>query len=367
MKLQCARENLLAPLQKVIGVIERRNTLPILANVLMEVDETGEVALTGTDMEMQLVARDRVEATRPGAVTLPARKLHDLLRLLPDGSALSLDFGENRCVLRAGGSRYALGTLPAAEFPRFDAGGVEVSFLAPAQSLRRAVSKAAFCIAQQDVRYYLCGMLLEACDGMLRAVASDGHRLAVCELEAAIVDLPAFQVILPRKGVVELQKLLADTDGELLVEISPSSLSVRNAGLSLAVKLISAKYPDYRKVIPTHIGAVLEVDKEALKASLTRVSVLSDEKLKAIKLEVAPGGMVLSSHGREAEEAEERIDLDYTGERFVVGFNAVYLLDALASVDGGSVSLGFSVETQACLVGMPGSEKFKAVVMPLRL
>jgi len=367
MKFSIARETLLTPLQQIIGVIEKRQTLPILSNVLLRLQDD-RLEFTGTDLEVQLMTFAAVENGESGAVTVPARKLLDICRLLPDKSTISMEVREDRCTIRCGGSRFNLSTLPADNYPEFDAGTPELEFTISVGQLRRALEKSTFAMALQDVRYYLNGLLLDLDGQKMRTVASDGHRLAFFE-DVLEIELEAGrQIIIPRKGVLELYRLLGDGDDTMLIEIATNTVRVHLGVLSFAAKLIEGRFPDYQRVMPRELTRFIQVDKALLKAAITRVSVLSAEKFKSVAMEVDDAGtMSLQAQNPEHEEAEERLQVDLEGSGLSVGFNAAYLLDAINNVDSERIKLSFSEAVNSCLIEDMEDRHFKFIVMPMRL
>lgn len=367
MKFTISRETLLTPLQQVIGVIEKRQTLPILSNVLLKLGD-GQLELTGTDLEVQLVTRTTVETGDSGVVTVPARKLLDICRLLPDRSAVSVECKEDRFAIRCGSSRFNLSTLPADNYPEFDTGTPELEVAVPVASLRRALEKTTFAMAQQDVRYYLNGLLLDLDGRNLRTVSSDGHRLAVFEEALELDANGGRQIIIPRKGILELARLLGDADDTITVQIAPNTVRVNLGAVSFAAKLIEGRFPDYQRVMPRELTRSFRVDKDAFKGALTRVSVLSNEKYKSISLEVDEEAvMALKAQNPEHEEAEERLPVEKEGQGLSVGFNASYLLDAINNVDSDQVKLSFTESANSCLIEDSDDSRFKFIVMPMRL
>jgi DNA polymerase-3 subunit beta len=367
MKFTIARETLLTPLQQVIGVIEKRQTLPILSNVLLKLAD-GQLELTGTDLEVQLVTRTTVETGDAGAVTVPARKLLDICRLLPDKSTISVECKEDRFAIRCGSSRFNLSTLPADNYPEFDTGTSELEVAVPAASLRRALEKTTFAMAQQDVRYYLNGLLLDLDGQVLRTVASDGHRLAVFETPLEFDAQGGRQIIVPRKGVLELGRLLGEGEETVTVRIAPNTVRVNLGTVSFAAKLIEGRFPDFQRVMPRDLARVIWVDKDIFKAALTRVSVLSNEKYKSIGMDVDEEAvMSLKAQNPEHEEAEERVPIQLEGAGLSVGFNASYLLDAVNNVDSARVRLSFTENANSCLIEDSEDSHFKFIVMPMRL
>lgn len=365
MKFSAEREAILSPLQAVIGVVERRQTMPILANVLIS-GRNELLSMTATDLEVELVASSKASVQQAGDVTIPGRKLLDILKALPAQATVSVSVEGERAVVRSGKSRFTLTTLPAAEFPVIEDIRVQQAVSISQSALKNALDKTHFSMAQQDVRYYLNGMLLE-CDGnKLRTVATDGHRLALSETVLEGDGAGSHQVIIPRKGVLELQRLL---NGEDAVELAIGTNHVRAqiGAIRFTSKLIDGRFPEYSRVIPANPTKQVKADKELLRAALQRAAILSNEKYRGIRLAVKSGLLTLQAHNPEQEEAEEELDVTYSGEEIEIGFNVNYLLDALAAVDGGEVELGLTDANNSCLLTSSAAPSAKYVVMPMRL
>jgi len=365
MKLIADREKLLAPLQAVIGVVERRQTMPVLANVLLNVHE-GRMSVTATDLEVELVAASDVTVAEAGDVTVPGRKLLDILRALPEKTQVSLIQEGEKLVVKGGRSRFSLSTLPAAEFPLVEDINAQQTVDVARKDLQRLLEKTHFSMAQQDVRYYLNGMLLEI-DGLtLRAVATDGHRLAVCEAALAVRAKNAQQVIVPRKGVLELQRIL-DSEGVAQLAIGTNHVRAQIGDVRFTSKLIDGRFPEYSRVIPAAPPALIGADRDTLRQALQRTAILSNEKYRGIRITVRKDVLTVQAHNPEQEEAEEEIEVSYAGGDLEVGFNVNYLLDALAAIDGAQVEIGLSDSNSSCLIRSPGSTDSRYVVMPMRL
>ncbi|MEJ2603909.1 MAG: DNA polymerase III subunit beta [Gammaproteobacteria bacterium] len=365
MKFSASRETLLKPLQAIIGVVERRQTMPILANVLV-VARAEQVHVTATDLEVELVASADVDIASEGEITIPGRKLLDICRALPEGVNVSVALKGERVQIQAGRSRFSLSTLPAAEFPTIEDIQATQSFSLPGEALDRLLEKTHFAMAQQDVRYYLNGLLLETGEHYLRAVATDGHRLALCEVDVPEEELPGQQVIVPRKGVIELQRLL-DGSVEVAIEIGSNHIRVRVEGIRFTSKLIDGRFPEYDRVIPKSPPNVLTADRESLRHALQRAAILSNEKYRGIRLDIKDSGVVIQAHNPEQEEAEEELEVEYSGEDIEIGFNVNYLLDALSAVESESVKVGLTDSNSSCLVTDLDRDDSKFVVMPMRL
>lgn len=365
MKLSAARDVLLKPLQAVIGVVERRQTMPILSNVLL-VARDGRVAVTATDLEVELVAEAEVNVEAGGEITVSGRKLLDICRALPEGSNIDISVAGEKLVVKSGRSKFSLATLPAAEFPSVEDIKAGQTISVEQAVLGRLIEKTHFSMAQQDVRYYLNGMLLETGGKHLRAVATDGHRLALCEAEIDGASLDEQQVIVPRKGVLELQRLM-DGEGSLNLELGPNHVRVQLEGIRFTSKLIDGRFPEYERVIPKESANQLSADKASFRGALQRTAILSNEKYRGIRLIIRDSGVVIQAHNPEQEEAEEELEVSYSGEDIEIGFNVNYLLDALGAVDGDEVTLSVLDSNSSCLIRQPGKEDGKFVVMPMRL
>ena len=364
MKFTSERERILEPLQAVIGVVERRQTMPILANVLLSA-KNGRLAVTATDLEVELVAGGEVTVQQAGDITVPGRKLLDIVRALPDKVSVVFAVEGDKAVVRGGKSRFTLTTLPAAEFPAVEEINPQLSFKVDQEALKRLIDKTHFSMAQQDVRYYLNGMLLESDGKLLRTVATDGHRLAMCEME--LVTKPgSHQVIVPRKGVLELQRLIG-SDGSVSVEVGNNHIRVTIGDIRFTSKLVDGRFPEYGRVIPAAPPRTVRADREALRRALQRTSILANEKYRGIRLALRQNMVLLTAHNPEQEEAEEEVEVSYQGEEFEVGFNVNYLLDALAAIDGAEVEVGLTDANSSCLVRAPGGGASRYVVMPMRL
>ena len=364
MKFSAAREALLKPLQAVIGVVERRQTMPILSNVLL-VAKDGQLSVTATDLEVELVALADVETESGGEITVSGRKLLDICRALPDGTVVNVSASGEKLVVKAGRSRFNLATLPAAEFPVIEDIKAGQTVRVSQETLGRLIEKTHFSMAQQDVRYYLNGMLLETGDGRLRAVATDGHRLALSQASLG-GKVSEQQVIVPRKGVLELQRLLGG-EGDLDVEFGSNHIRIQLDGIRFTSKLIDGRFPEYERVIPKESSNELKADRGVLRAALQRTAILSNEKYRGIRLVIRDSGVVLQAHNPEQEEAEEEIEVEYSGEDIEIGFNVNYLLDALGAVDGEEVTISVQDSNSSCLIRQPGNDDSRFVVMPMRL
>ncbi len=372
MKFSTSRSTLLKPIQAVMGVVERRQTMPILANVLLLV-RGQELSVTATDLEVELVARvelDKVDSG--GEVTVPGRKLLDICRALPEGAMVQVQLDGDRLVIKSGRSRFVLGTLPAAEFPVVESVEAVQSLQLSQGELRTLLEKTHFAMAQQDVRYYLNGLLLETGRKLVRAVATDGHRLALCELPIAAAakgensGKGTHQVIIPRKGVQELQRLLGG-DEPVVLTIGTNHVSATIGDVRFSSKLIDGRFPDYERVIPKPAGNVLTAGRDVLRQALQRAAILSNEKYRGVRLELSEGSLRIQANNPDQEEASDELEVEYKGQPLEIGFNVNYLLDALAAVEGEQVEVGFVDASSSCLLSAPGTSVARYVVMPMRL
>ncbi|MFQ5634572.1 MAG: DNA polymerase III subunit beta [Gammaproteobacteria bacterium] len=366
MNLTTSRESLLRPLQAVIGVVERRQTMPILANVLL-VARNGQLSITATDLEVELVARSVVDEMKAeGEITVPARKLLDICRALPEEATVNARLDGDRMVVKSGRSRFMLSTLAAADFPVIDDIEAKREITLAQADVHKLLDKTHFSMAQQDVRYYLNGLLLETAGGTLRAVATDGHRLALCEVGLVDESGAAEQVIIPRKGVLELQRLLGDDD-DVQLAIGANHIRANIGSIRFTSKLIDGRFPDYDRVIPKPDGNRLRAGRDYLRSALQRAAILSNEKYRGIRLDLASKCLKIQANNPDQEEAHDEIEVDYDGEEIEIGFNVNYLLDALGAVDADEVELGFVDANSSCVIHGPGVEDAKFVVMPMRL
>jgi DNA polymerase III subunit beta len=366
MKFETLRDTLLAPVQAVVGVVERRQTMPILANLLLSVGDVG-LAVTATDMEVELVANTSVEIQEKGEITVPARKLLDICRALPEGAKLSVYLDKGKLCLRSGRSRFTLATLPAADFPSVEDIHVQRGFAISQKQLRDLIARTAFSMAQQDVRYYLNGLLLETGESRLRAVATDGHRLALCDLKTSVAEGQVQQVIVPRKGILELQRLLGDGDTQAQIELGTNHLRVTLPGIRFTSKLIDGRFPEYERVVPKGGDKVFIANRQHLRETLNRAAILSNEKYRGVRLQLTPKHLKVMAHNPEQEEAEDELEVQYQGSELEIGFNVTYLLDALTALEGEQVHITLTDANSSCLIRAPENEECRYVVMPMRL
>jgi DNA polymerase-3 subunit beta len=367
MQFTIQREALLKPLQLVAGVVERRQTLPVLSNVLLVVDGN-TLSLTGTDLEVELVGRIQLEeAAEAGEITVPARKLMDICKSLPDDVALTLKVEDNKAVIKAGRSRFTLATLPASDFPNVEEGPGSMTFSVNQNKLRRLIERTSFAMAQQDVRYYLNGMLLEINKGQLRAVATDGHRMAMCTLDADIDYQERYQLIVPRKGILELARLLGEADDMVTIVLGTHHIRATTGDFTFTSKLVDGKFPDYERVLPRGGDKIVLADRQVLRNAFSRTAILSNEKYRGIRLMLSDSLLKIQANNPEQEEAEEDIAVDYNGSALEIGFNVSYLLDVMNVLSNEQVKMILSDANSSALVQESESDDSVYVVMPMRL
>lgn len=365
MKFSASREAFLRPLQAVVGVVERRQTMPILSHVLLGLDGN-RLSITATDLEVELVAAADVTGQLGGETTVPGRKLFDIVRALPEGCEIEFSLSGSRVTVKGGRSRFTLSTLAASDFPTVEEISAEHEMTVDQSKLHWLIEKTQFSMAQQDVRYYLNGLLLETEGKILRAVATDGHRLALAEIELGSKAGKDEQVIVPRKGVLELNRLLED-EGSLRIVLGTNHIRVETDGTRLTSKLIDGRFPDYGRVIPVKSGGIVKADRKVVREALQRTAILANEKYRGVRLELGPDSLVISANNPEQEEATETVAVEYDGAEMEIGFNVNYLLDALAAVDGEKMELHVTDGNSSCLVRGEEQERTKFVVMPMRL
>jgi DNA polymerase-3 subunit beta len=369
MQFTVKRDTLLQPLQTVQGVVERRQTSPILGNVLLTCREDF-LSVSATDLELQLVATTALEGAQPGSTTIPARKLIDICRSLPADSDVSLSLDRERVSLRSGRSRFVLNTLPAEDFPVFETPPAEANMTLPQGELKRLIDLTHFAMAQQDVRYYLNGLLLEFVEKRLRAVATDGHRLAIADLDIEQEGmLVPRSVIVPRKGVMELNRTLGAGDENIDIAMAANQIQINLPNLTFVSKLIEGKFPDYDRVVPLveTCDKQVGVDRESLRQSLSRASILSNEKYRSVRLNLQERVLRILANNPDQEEAEDEVEVEYSGEPLEIGFNVSYLIDALTVLPTESARLHLSDADSSCLITPDLGESCQYVVMPMRL
>lgn len=365
--LDIDKDVLLKPLQAVAGIVERRHTLPILSNVMLEANGDA-LNLLATDLEIQVATSATLEKPASSyAVTVSARKLQDILRSLPEKTIVSLDAQEGRLQVKAGKSRFNLQTLPAQDFPKLAEGGAAaVSVTLAQKELRNLLLLVQYAMAQQDIRYYLNGLLLVAEGQQLTMVATDGHRLAYASAELAEA-VTKTEVIIPRKAVLELAKLLADSDDKVEIQLLPTQVRFVFSGIDLVSKVVDGKFPDYTRVIPTNYKKHFGMGRVTLLQALQRAAILSNEKFRGVRWVLAGNSLRIVCTNAEQEEAEEELEIDYNGEALDIGFNITYLLDVLNNLHVDQVDCAVGDANSSMLISVPGNTGFKYVVMPMRI
>jgi DNA polymerase III subunit beta len=370
MRVVAERSLFLKALNHVQSVVERRNTIPILSNVLVQA-EGGRIKLTATDLDIEIIETLAADVKREGAVTVPAHMLHDIVRKLPDGAQLELDYAsdQGKVQVTAGKSRFALMALPASDFPDLARGEFGSSFNVPAQDLKQLIEKVRFAISTEETRYYLNGIYLHASPegGMLRAVATDGHRLAQSQLPQpeGAANMPG--VIVPRKTVLEVAKLLEGEDGEVTVSMSASKMQFAFGNLILTSKLIDGTFPDYERVIPRNNDKILNVDRKSFAEAVDRVSTISFEKSRAVKLSIDQGRIALAVNNPDSGSAEEELPADYGATPVEIGFNARYLLDIAGQIGGEQMIFELNDSGSPAVIRDTSDAKSLYVIMPMRV
>jgi DNA polymerase-3 subunit beta len=367
MVININRDDLLKSLQQVSGVVERRQTLPILANVLFNI-RNNTLFITATDLEVELKTQTEVQSEEDIDITIPARKLHDICKALPDGSSITINVDEQNLTLKSGRGRYTLGTLPAQDFPSVDPSTLADRITVNEKTLKFLIDKTQFAMAQQDVRYYLNGMLFDLSKTLFRTVATDGHRLALSQIKMDFDEDISSQIILPRKAIIELSRILTDSDDDLIIEIGSNHIRINfSNGVVFVSKLIDGRFPDYQRVMPSGQTQIAIANRQELKQALLRASILSNEKYRGIRFKILPNSLELLAHNPEQEEAEEVIEVNYDGPEMTIGFNVGYLTDVLNVIDTDSVEIALVDSNSSCLVTAQDTDNCKYVVMPMRL
>lgn len=366
MYITLQREDILKPLSYVAGVVEKRQTLPILSFILLRQDNN-EVTLTGTDLEVEIIARVKTEHSMNGELMLPARKLLDICRALPEGAAIDIRKDGEKASIKSGKSRFSLLTLPTTDFPNIQASQWNQSINISQADLKNILQQTYFCMAQQDMRYFLNGLLIELGGSQIRAVGTDGHRMAISESKLDEGTQNSKQIIIPRKGIHEFMRLLEDVSDPIELQFNANHVRARTASFVFTSKLIDGKYPDYTKVIPASQSKLIYVEREALRESLSRAAILSNEKYRGVRLTLANNGLKISTHNPEQEEAQEEVSVDYNGETIEIGFNVSYMLEAIGALHSQQVIIGLTDANSSCTISSPDTKMPLYVIMPMRL
>jgi DNA polymerase III subunit beta len=367
MKFVVLREALLKPLQLVAGVVERRQTLPVLSNVLIVLNGD-QLSLTGTDLEVEIVGRVQLsQAGEAGEITVPARKLVDICRSLQEGANIEFFQEDQRIIVKSGRSRFTLSTLPAADFPNVEDTPGNLRFSCAQQEIKRLIERTSFAMAQQDVRYYLNGMLWEVRQDQLRVVATDGHRMAMCTRAVAVNTADVVQAILPRKGVLELLRLLDDSTAQVEITLSTNNIRVTSPDYTFTSKLVDGKFPEYERVLPRGGNKVVIGSRVELKQAFGRTAILSNEKYRGVRFLLSEGLLTIVANNPEQEEAEEQVVVDYVGDSLEVGFNVSYLQDVTNVINHENIKITLSDSNSSALLEDPENGDSLYVVMPMRL
>ncbi len=368
MKLTISKESLLEQLSYVVGAVEKKHTSKILENILIQVTED-KLQMVGTDLEIEMSSSVNIQAESAGTLTAPARKLFEICKALPNDSFILLETKGDRLLIKGARSRFELSTLPADDYPLLDDIPIKQEVSLPEKNLKALMEKVSFSMANQDVRYYLNGLLFEFTENLIVAVSTDGHRLALSKYTSSSTsNNPNFKIIVPRKGILELSRLL-DASSELPVtlQISDNHIRVYKDNIRFTSKLIDGKYPDYKAAIPSNSTYTIELDREQFRDTLARVAILSNEKFKGIRLGFKQGLMSLHSNNPDNETAEEELDINYSGDPFEIGFNVTYLLEAVNHLEGDNIFLSLSSPDTSALLYSKDDEKTHYIVMPIRL
>lgn len=367
MNLNIDKEIIEKPLSQIIGVVEKRQTLPILGNVFLSV-ENNKLTLVGSDLETELTTKVDNVFGEDGQTTVSARKLYDICKALPNESKLSLQIEENQMNVTAGKSRFTLQTLNAAEYPRLTETDWKHEFVISHRDLHRLFMQTAFCMAQQDVRYFLNGLLIELREGQIISVATDGHRLAKSQVELPESTIDGVQSIIPRKAVLEISRVLkTDSDDLITVKLNPSHIQVESEHFSFISKLIDGRFPDYEKVIPGNLDKHIIINRLDFIDVLQRAAILSNEKFRGVSLKVENNVLTVASHNPEQEHARDEMEIAYTAEPIEIGFNVNYLLEALRSNSAENIDLGLHDPNTSCTFHSEGSDATLYLIMPMRL
>ncbi|MFH1495170.1 MAG: DNA polymerase III subunit beta [Pseudomonadota bacterium] len=361
------KEEFLKPLQSVAGIVERRHTLPILSNVLIQIGNQN-IAFVATDLEIQITAMlENKQDNNESAITVSAKKLQDIVRALPENSEISFSSKDSRLQLRAGKSQFNLQTLPAEDFPKLALSDELVSEISISQTmLKQLFNQVQYAMAQQDIRYYLNGLLLVLEPGFVKVVATDGHRLSLASMSMETINQSA-EAILPRKTVTELIKLLGDTEEEVKINLGKNLVTFTFGNINLVSKVIEGKFPDYNKVIPSNYNNHVVLDRLTMLHAMQRASILSNEKFRGVRMVLTQNSMRVICNNTEQEEAEEELEIEYVDEPLDIGFNVTYLLDVLNNINTKEVDCSFGDANSSCLITVPGDDRFKYVVMPMRI
>ncbi len=370
MSIIINREKILGPVTAVLGVVERKQTMPILSNILINIDKNN-LSVISSDLEVELIATEKLENNGDLHITVPGRKFADIVRSLPANQEIHLEIDADRLKLKAGRARFTVLTQPAEDFPLIEKPQSPIFIEVPQVSLHELIRKTHFAMAQNDVRYYLNGLRFEYSNQILRAVATDGHRLSVGTISlnarSGTDNEGEKAAIVPRKGILELERLMGNSEQALRMAFAPNHLCVQCGNLSLTTKLIEGRYPDYSSVIPKESRHHIVVDRNRMKEALSRAAILANEKIRGVRLGFEPKTLRMIGHNAEQEEAEDVVETNYEGEAFEVGFNVSYLLDVLNAVTESEIEILINDPNSSCRIDPKGNTSFQYVIMPMRL
>jgi len=366
MNIKIDRELLLTPLGNVSGIVEKRHALPILSNLLLE-SKQGNLRFTATDLEMQISTQVKTELSEEFQITISAKKLFDITRALPESSKIDIQIEEAKVTVKAKKSRFNLQTLPPQDYPVMTKevdGAIELKL--SQKEFKALLKQVDFAMAQQDIRYYLNGLLIEVKEKNINIVGTDGHRLS---FTSTSLNTPTqqTQVIVPRKTIVELVKLLNDTEDPVEISFSKNQVGFKFSDINLITKVIDGKFPDYSRVIPEGHGNSFNINRSLLLDSMLRASILSNDKYRGIRMVIEGNNLKLVSNNSEHEQAEEELEINYKGDKIDIGFNVTYLIDVLTNIQSDQLTIAFNDSSSSCLVTIPNNEKYKYVVMPMRI
>ncbi|MCX7545385.1 DNA polymerase III subunit beta [Marinicella gelatinilytica] len=366
MLFKIQREQLLAPLNQICGVVEKKGTLPILSHVLFSINED-ELRLTTSDLEVEMNSFTSVDTEFQGEMTLPAQKLLEICKSLPDGSIMEFSLDDNHCVIKSGDSRFSLSTLPANDYPLLEDVETFETVTIHSTHLSRMLKQTIFCMASHDVRYFLNGLLFEILNDKIRCVSADGHRLALSETDYVNQAGISKQILIPRKGVMELNKMIRDVDQDIAIHLGKNHVSIEVEGTQMTSKLIDGKFPDYQTVIPLDMENDFIADKVQLERALRRVAILSNEQYKGVKFKISTNHLQILGHNPDQEQAEDSIEVQTSITDMETAFNVGYLLDAINVIESDQVQFSFKDPLSSCLIKHPDRLDCRLVVMPLRI
>ena len=366
MRFSINREKLLQPLSLAASVVERRQTMAVLSNLLVIVDG-GKLSFTGSDLEVEIISHVSVDEFENGTTTVPARKLLEVIKNLPDGALVHFEVKNNKAVVKSDKARFSLACLDSDSYPLLEPDSFHNSVDLPVSEFKTVLDKTAFSIALQDVRFFLNGLLFEFKESRLRCVATDGHRLAAADMKSEISIEQEKSVIVPRKGVYEILRSIDGVSGTVQISLSPNHIQLRREGLILTSKLIDGQFPDYKSVIPAYPELEVLVNRSDMINVLRRAAILSNEKFRGVRVEIDQNLMTVSANNPEREEAKDELAVEYSGEKLVIGFNFTYLLEALSSLEGEIIKLAFRDAASSCLITEIENDLIRHVVMPIKL